>query len=129
MKTLLAAIYAFSQVYLLTPLAQAATGLEGANTSLELIKETTTEYQGAESIETVIGRLINVALGLLGIIFLILVVYAGFLYLTDQGEGKKAEKAMKLLTKAITGIVLVVAAYAISNYVIGALVKITETSG
>jgi hypothetical protein len=62
----------------------------------------------------------------LGIVFLVLVVYAGFLYLTDQGAGEKAKKAMKLLTTAVIGIIIIVAAYAISNYVIGAMVAVVE---
>ncbi|HBR81133.1 MAG: hypothetical protein UX09_C0006G0008 [Candidatus Uhrbacteria bacterium GW2011_GWE2_45_35] len=127
MKSILATIVALGQVYLLMPLtamADVPMNLTDANTSLGEIGNTT-GMGGAEDLTTVIGNLINVVLGVLGIIFLVLVVYAGFLYLTDQGGGEKAKKAMKLLTTAVIGIVIIVAAYAISNYVIGAMVAVT----
>ena len=54
----------------------------------------------------------------MGIIFVMMVVYAGILYMTDMGEGKKVDKAKKLLQTSIIGIVIVVAAYAISSFVI-----------
>ena len=71
---------------------------------------------------TLIGQLINVLLGVLGIVFVILVVYAGFLYLTSQGEEGNVKKAKKLLTQAVIGLIIIIAAYAISSYVISALV-------
>jgi len=130
MKSILATIVALGQVYLLMPLTAMATNvptnLAGANNSLGEIGNTTS-MSGAADLTTVIGNLINVVLGVLGIIFLVLVVYAGFLYLTDQGGGEKAKKAMKLLTTAVIGIVIIVAAYAISNYVIGAMVAVTTS--
>ena len=129
MKSFLATIAAFGQVYLLIPLAAGAvytdvpTGIQEGGNTISTIAGT---EAGTTDLTTMIGNIINVLLGVLGIIFLLMVVYAGFLYLTDQGEGKKAEKAMKLLTKAVIGIVLIVAAYAISNYVIGAMVSVVS---
>lgn len=72
-----------------------------------------------------IGNLIQVLLSALGIIFVVLVVYAGFLYLTSAGEKEKVEKAKKLLTQAVIGLVIIVAAYAIAAFVIDALTTVT----
>ncbi len=69
-----------------------------------------------------IGGLINVFLSVLGIIFVVLVVYAGYLWMTAGGETTKVDKAKKLLGQAVIGIVLIVAAYAISTFVIDRLV-------
>lgn len=80
---------------------------------------------GGATLPVLIGRGINVLLGVLGIVFVVLVVYAGFLYLTDQGEGKNVAKAKTLLTNSVIGIVIIVAAYAIANFVIDALVGVT----
>ena len=129
MKSLLTTIAVFAQVYLLMPLAaKAETTTSGVYSGLDTSTVNTIAGTGATgtSLTTVIGNGINVLLGLLGIVFLVLVVYAGFLYLTDQGAGEKAKKAMKLLTTAVIGIVIIVAAYAISNYVIGAMVAVVE---
>lgn len=79
---------------------------------------------GASSLPEIIGSVIQVLLGVLGIVFVVLVVYAGFLYLTSAGEDKGVAKAKKLLTQAVIGLVIIVSAYAISGYVIGALVDI-----
>lgn len=76
----------------------------------------------ADNLPALIGKLINVFLSVLGIIFVVMVVYAGYLWMTDAGEGKKVEKAKALLGTAIIGIVITLAAYAISNFVITSLV-------
>lgn len=68
-----------------------------------------------------IGSLINVFLSALGIIFLVLVVYAGYLWMTASGEATKVDKAKKLLGQAVIGLVITVGAYAISAYVIDAV--------
>lgn len=70
-----------------------------------------------------IGKLINVFLSVLGIIFVVMVVYAGYLWMTDAGEGDKVKKAKGLLGTAIIGIIITLAAYAISNFVITSLVE------
>lgn len=127
---------AFGQVYLLFPLAVAADGeakppyegLSGAKTGLQDATGISGGLSDAGSLTTLIANGINVVLGVLGILFLIFVIYAGFLYLTDQGEGKKAEKAKKLLLTAVIGLVLIIAAFAISNYVIGALSSVAGVS-
>lgn len=80
-----------------------------------------------QDLPTLIGNFINVFLSILGIIFVVLVVYAGFLYMTASGEDEKVKKAKKLLTQAVIGIVIVVTAYAISSFVIDSL--ITATAG
>ncbi len=68
-----------------------------------------------------IGNLISVLLSVLGIIFVVLVVYAGFLYLTAAGDDEKVKKAKKLLSQSVIGLVIIIAAYAIASYVIDAL--------
>lgn len=79
----------------------------------------------SQTLPQLIGSFINVFLGLLGIVFVVIIVYAGFLYLTDQGEGKKVEQAKKLITNSVIGLVIIVAAYAIAAFVIDALSKAT----
>ena len=75
-----------------------------------------------------IGNIINVLLGALGIVFVGLVIYAGILYFTDAGGEKSAKKAKEILKTAVIGLVIIIAAYAISNYVMGALVAATTAT-
>jgi len=64
-----------------------------------------------------IASLIAAALTLLGIIFLVLVVYAGFLWMTAAGNSENVEKAQKIITMAIIGLVIVISAYAITYFI------------
>lgn len=68
-----------------------------------------------------IGTLISIALGLLGVVFLVLMLYAGFLWMTAGGNDEKVGKAKKLITQTVIGLVLTVAAYAISGFVVDAI--------
>lgn len=67
---------------------------------------------------TIIGRVIGVALTLLGLLLLVYVLYGGFLWMTAGGEEKNVTKAKDIIKNAVIGLVIVVAAYAISTYVI-----------
>lgn len=70
------------------------------------------------NLETTIGTLINIALSLLGIVFLLLTLYAGWLWMTSQGDSKQTQKAKDILITAVVGLVILLSAYAISNFVI-----------
>ncbi len=80
---------------------------------------------GAEAttntLPVLIGNIVNALLTVLGIVFMVLIVYSGFLYLTDAGGGEKVKKAKSIMTQSIIGLVIILAAYAISRYVISAL--------
>ena len=57
-------------------------------------------------------------LGLTGTILFALMTYAGFLWITAQGDSKKVQKAKDILVECIVGTVILVGAYALSNFVI-----------
>jgi len=81
---------------------------------------------GGGGLTDIIGRLINIFLGFLGIVFLVLMLYAGFTWMTAQGDEGKVKKAREVITQAIIGLIVVVAAYAISNFVLGSLLNATQ---
>jgi uncharacterized membrane protein YwzB len=81
--------------------------------------------EGGGGLTEMIGKLINVFLGFLGIIFLVLMIYAGFLWMTAQGDDTKVKKAKDMIFQAIIGLIIIVAAYAISNFVLGSLLNAT----
>ncbi|MFH1142496.1 MAG: hypothetical protein V1695_02175 [Candidatus Uhrbacteria bacterium] len=100
--------------------ADVAEGLSGAGNKLEDVGAQVTDVSGSD-LPTLIGSIINIALGLLGILLVVLVVYSGFLWMTAAGSKEQVTKAKEILTRAIIGIIIVVAAYAISDYVISAI--------
>jgi len=82
------------------------------------------DYGTVVPISTVVGRMISVILGISGILFLCLMVYAGILYLTANGEEAGVKKAKQLITSAIIGIIIIMASYAITAYVVAALATV-----
>jgi len=101
-----------------TALAQTATSL--ISTGLE--NTGSTAYSSTDlTVSGFIGNLIKALLAATGIIFLVLTVYAGVLYMTAAGEPDKVKKAKSMLTSAVIGLVIIIGAYAISSYVITAL--------
>jgi Cys-rich repeat protein len=72
------------------------------------------------NVPAIIGRILRLALGFVGTLFLLLMVYAGFLWMTARGDSKKVDQAKGLITSAIIGVFLIGAAYAITALVIAA---------
>ncbi len=69
----------------------------------------------------IVGSIIYPFLGLLGAVFVVLMIYAGFLYMTAQGNEDQVEKAKTIIKNAVIGVVIISLAYAITNFVILAM--------
>lgn len=69
---------------------------------------------GASSLSTIISVLIQVVLGFLGVVFLVLTIMAGFKWMMSQGNEDDIKKAKSSLKNSIIGIIIVLAAYAIT---------------
>ncbi|MFH1187261.1 MAG: hypothetical protein V1688_00175 [bacterium] len=72
------------------------------------------------------GQIIGVVLSLLGIIFLILIIYGGFIWMTARGDDQKVTSAKDIIINAAIGAIIVFSAYAISSYIIEILSKATQ---
>jgi uncharacterized BrkB/YihY/UPF0761 family membrane protein len=70
---------------------------------------------------TTVGSIISIGLGAIGIIFLVLLVYAGFLWMTAMGDPKKVSTAKDLIIAAVSGIIVIVLAYSITSFVLSSL--------
>ena len=81
--------------------------------------------QQQADLPTMIGRIINIALGFIGILLLVYLVYGGFLWMTSGGSDEGVKKAQTMIKNAIIGLVIVIAAFAISNFVLLSLVNVT----
>ncbi|MFH0956078.1 MAG: hypothetical protein V1801_02615 [Candidatus Falkowbacteria bacterium] len=77
----------------------------------------TTEY----TMSQIVGQIIQTFLGLLGVIFLVLIIYAGYNWMTAQGEEEKVTKAKDTLQRAVIGLIITIGAYAISYFVFSKL--------
>lgn len=77
----------------------------------------------------IVARVINVALGLIGLVLLVLILYAGFTWMTAGGDAEKIDRAKKTLRNAIIGLVIVLSAWAITTFVINSLLQATTGGG
>ncbi len=74
-----------------------------------------------------IGNIIRWVLGLLGVLLIAMIVYGGITYATAAGNDERAGTAKKIITYAIIGTVIVVAAAIISQFVLNTLFADPET--
>jgi len=71
-----------------------------------------------QDIRITIAKIVNVVLSFLGAIFLALMIFAGFQYMTAAGNEEKTKKAVDLLRDAIIGLIIILMAWAITRYTI-----------
>ena len=91
---------------------------DGAQTTANKMGYTASTTDGTSLLLNKISFLISFLLGLLGVIFIILTIYGGFLWMTAAGNEKQVDTAKNIMTRAITGLVIVMLAYAISFFII-----------
>lgn len=70
---------------------------------------------GNVTFQTIIGRFIRFALGLVGVILFAMFIYGGFLWTTAGGEAKQVQEARNVIRNAIIGIVIVALSYTLIN--------------
>jgi len=76
-----------------------------------------------------ISRIINILLGFLGVVAVILVLWGGFKWMTAAGEESKIEEAKKLMGAGVVGLIIILAAYAITAFVVSQLTEATGYRG
>jgi hypothetical protein len=83
----------------------------------------TSGFKPADSstLGSIAAAVIEAFLGLLGIIFLVLIITAGFKWMTAAGNEEKIQEAKETIFRAIIGLIIVVSAYAITYFVFNAM--------
>ncbi len=71
----------------------------------------------SKSLPAIIASLVKVLLSILGIIFVILLIAAGFKYMTSGGDQDKIESAVHQIRNAIIGLIIVLCAYSITYFI------------
>ncbi|MBI4975645.1 PKD domain-containing protein [Candidatus Peregrinibacteria bacterium] len=72
----------------------------------------------SSDIKEFVIKIVNFALGFLGLLAIIIVIYGGVLYVTAAGEDEGTQKGKKAITYALIGLIIIIASYAIVNTVI-----------
>ena len=76
-----------------------------------------TRIAGAGTVPELVGAIIAIILGLLGIVFFLLIFYAGLLWMTARGDSGKIDTAKDLIQAAVIGLVIIMASYALTRFV------------
>ncbi len=77
---------------------------------------------GESGMLLIVGYVINGLLGLLGAIFIILILLAGYNWMTANGDEAKIDKAKDTIRASIIGLIIIVGAFAIWKFVAGYLI-------
>ena len=86
-----------------------------------------TEGVDQTTVSAIAGTAVKAFLSILGIIFVVLMLYGGYLWMTARGKEEQVEKAKELIRAAIIGLIIIVAAYAIAFFIFSYLGR--ETLG
>lgn len=94
------------------------------NTGLVATANATNLSQG--NVFETVGRIINIGLGVLGVVVFGYILYAGFLWMTAGGESEKTKEASKIMLNAVIGALILLSSAAIANFVITNLSSATS---
>lgn len=83
----------------------AAAGQGGAN------------FGQAKDPRAVIATVIEVALGFVGILFVVFLIYGGYLILLSRGEEEKVKKGQNIVMYSVIGVFIILSAYSIVIFV------------
>lgn len=72
------------------------------------------------------ASLIRSAMGLLGIIAIVIVLGGGFIWMTAGGSEEKVATAKKWLYSGVIGLIIILSAYAITSFVLSGLLSATN---
>jgi len=77
-------------------------------------------FDGPTKGDNFVKNLLNGAYFWAGVIAVIVIIAAGIFYIISQGDASKIARAKQAIIGAISGLVVIILAFAITNFVIGA---------
>ncbi len=81
---------------------------------------------GSADLQDTAAGLIRVALGFLGIIAVVIVLFGGFKWMTAGGNDEKVSEAKRLLISGVIGLAIILSAWAITEFVISSLLRASQ---
>jgi len=73
-------------------------------------------------LRAVAARIIYYLLGFLGILFTILIIYGGFIWMTAGGNEEKVASSKKILTNSAIGLLIIIVAYGLTKFVFDVII-------
>ncbi len=84
---------------------------------------------GSADLVTIIVNIIQLVLGFLGLIALVIVLLAGFKWMTSGGNDDKIGEAKKLMKSGVIGLLIILSSYIIASFVMDFLTDSTSNNG
>lgn len=80
---------------------------------------------GNKDIRVTVASIIRTAMGLLGIVAVVIILIGGFKWMTAGGNEEGADEGKKWIFSGIIGLAIILSAYALATYVINSLIQAT----
>lgn len=96
--------------------AKAANNLDDAFKVADSVASTS-GYQ-ATDLNTLLGNGIMAILSLIGVVFMVFIIYAGFTWMTAAGNEERTSRSKETLKQSVIGLIVVLCAYAITYFLI-----------
>ncbi|OGF34108.1 hypothetical protein A2533_00290 [Candidatus Falkowbacteria bacterium RIFOXYD2_FULL_35_9] len=97
-------------------------GLNLSATTSGLVTEEQTQSEADLLVAEKIGTIIKVFLSIIGIIFLMLIIFGGTLWMTAGGDQTQLTKGKNYIIYAAIGLVMIAGSYAVTDFVIRAFI-------
>lgn len=81
-----------------------------------------------QNLTEIAATVVQALLALLGLIFVVLIIYSGATWMTAMGDAKKVEKAKNIIKAAVIGLLIVIASYSIAYFITSRLEATTTPS-
>jgi len=108
--------------------AQDSGDTSGALSASELLPSEFGETTGlgTQDLQSSVASIIRAVLAFLGVVAVVIVLLGGFKWMTAGGNDDKVQEAKRLLIAGVIGLAIILTAYAITSFVIGALLSATQ---
>ena len=106
------------------PMAVSAQGL--TPDSFGISQPAAAGFRGSTDIRITIAYIVKVILSFLGTVLFLIFLWAGFLWMTAGGNEEKVGQAKSWITGAVIGLIIILAAYGLTTFVITQLVNATN---
>jgi hypothetical protein len=119
--TFLFSLFVFSILLVNVSLAQETTdksfGLNATANSVDVYKNQKKIDYSEDFLTGKVGDIIGLVLSFVGVIFLIIIIYSGIMWMTAMGNDQRIEKAKNMIINATIGLIIVFSAYAVTNFI------------
>lgn len=79
-------------------------------------------------ITLMIGTVIRSLLGIVGSLFMVLIIYGGIIWMTAQGNEDKVAKAKKIMSNSVIGLIIVIISYFMVEFLFDVIIQATKSN-